>query len=60
MNKPTYTEKVHAQRLLKMLKRKDPCGCCPAAKSFDSSKDCTELWNYEKEIPCTADVLAAG
>ena len=25
-----YTEAVHAARLLGMLKRKDPCLCCPA------------------------------
>jgi len=29
-----YTEKIHAQRLLKMLEKDDPCACCPAAKNF--------------------------
>ncbi len=29
-----YTEKVHAERLLKMLKKKDPCMCCPAQPYF--------------------------
>ena len=29
-----YTEKIHAQRLLKMLNKKDPCLCCPASKFF--------------------------
>jgi hypothetical protein len=24
-----YTEKIHAKRLLRMLKREKPCGCCP-------------------------------
>lgn len=25
-----YTEKIHAKRLLGMLKKKEPCLCCPA------------------------------
>jgi hypothetical protein len=29
-----YTQKEHAQRLLKMLKKKNPCGCCPAGLYF--------------------------
>lgn len=32
--KGEYTEKVHAGRLLKMLERKNPCGCCPATAYF--------------------------
>ncbi len=48
-----YTEKVHAARLLKMLKKKDPCMCCPAqpyfrtGTSFDISStemDATLSW----------------
>lgn len=43
MNKQTYTEKLHAYRLLQMLKRDDPCGYCPAARDFDANKPAT-LW----------------
>ncbi|MFH2025298.1 MAG: hypothetical protein ABIK30_05660 [bacterium] len=32
--KPKYTEKIHAQRLLKMLSKKNPCMHCPAQKQF--------------------------
>ena len=30
----TYTEKIHAERVLKMLGEKDPCLCCPAQRRF--------------------------
>ena len=30
-----YTEKIHAKRLLGMLKKKDPCTCCPGASHYD-------------------------
>ena len=33
-----YSEKIHRERLKKMLKRKDPCGLCPAAKYYDSNR----------------------
>ncbi len=39
VNKMKYTEKIHAQRLLKMLKKKEPCLCCPAQPYFTTSGD---------------------
>ena len=33
-NKPTYTTKVHARRLLQMLSRPTICNLCPARKGF--------------------------
>ncbi|HEA67734.1 MAG TPA: hypothetical protein ENI07_13050 [Desulfobacterales bacterium] len=35
--KRKYTEKIHAQRLLKMLKKKEPCGCCPAQPGYKAN-----------------------
>jgi len=29
-----YTEKIHGARLLKMMKKKNPCMCCPAQSRF--------------------------
>jgi len=29
-----YTEKVHANRLIKMLEKPDPCGRCPGQKYY--------------------------
>jgi hypothetical protein len=43
--KPTYTEKVHAHRLELMLKRKDLCSCCPAAKGFSGQELSINLWS---------------
>ena len=29
-----YTEKIHAKRLLGMLKQKKPCRCCPSQRQY--------------------------
>ena len=29
-----YTEKIHAERLLQMLEKRDPCTCCPIGIMF--------------------------
>ncbi|HEA65423.1 hypothetical protein LCGC14_2079760 [marine sediment metagenome] len=35
-----YTEAIHAQRVKKMLEKKEPCkGTCPAKKRYGFSKD---------------------
>ena len=44
-----YTEKIHRKRLVKMLQKKEPCGCCPAAPRFRSNKSPKEMW---KDNPC--------
>jgi len=47
-----YTEAIHAKRLLKMLKKKNPCGCCPSAKRFSIEEDNYEMWLNKKVKPC--------
>ena len=32
-----YTEKIHRKRLVKMLLKKEPCGCCPANKHYSAT-----------------------
>ncbi len=29
-----YTEAIHAKRLIGMLKKKNPCECCPAGRRY--------------------------
>ena len=52
-NKSTYTKKVHIHRLRLMLKRDDPCGCCPAAKMFNAEGYPNILW---KDYPNICNV----
>jgi hypothetical protein len=33
-----YTEKIHVERLLKMLNKKNPCAHCPAGPNYSSSQ----------------------
>ncbi len=48
-----YTEEVHAKRLLGMLKRKDPCLCCPATRQYNiKSKPIAGVESYF--IGCSA------
>jgi len=48
-----YTEKIHATRLLKMLEKKDPCVCCPAALQFNGGAAAGEMWSKSYEFsPC--------
>lgn len=44
-----YTEKIHRKRVVKMLQRKDPCGCCPAAYRFSDNLRVDEMWD---NLPC--------
>ena len=59
-----YTEEQHAQHLLCMLERPDPCNCCPGAlylsrKINPENGACKICWNFlgkEEErghCPCT-------
>ncbi|KKK64779.1 hypothetical protein LCGC14_2980740 [marine sediment metagenome] len=54
--KRVYTEKIHAQRLLGMLKRKEPCGWCPAQRGYGRFKKAgnpRELWVFSADShPC--------
>ena len=34
-----YTEKIHAERLLGILNKKDPCMCCPIFKHYNYEKN---------------------
>jgi len=51
MRKRKYTERIHASRLLKMLEKKNPCLCCPAAVDFNGSECPKELWK-DTTNPC--------
>jgi len=46
-----YTEKIHAERLIKMMERPNPCICCPAAPYYNGSKSVDELWANQE--PCS-------
>ena len=52
-----YTENIHAERLLKMLNKEDPCYHCPAAKYFNPDNPADELWD-EKASSCCNICLA--
>ncbi len=49
-----YTRKIHIQRLRQMLKRDEPCKCCPATKEFTIrfTKLPWEQNNNEGLTPC--------
>lgn len=47
MAKRKYTEKIHAQRLLRMLEKKDPCAHCPASEFFSGNNSAIDLWADE-------------
>ena len=49
--KPTYTTKLHAYRLSLMLKRDEPCGCCPSAPKLNGSNRSDEPWKGHPN-PC--------
>jgi len=42
-----YTEKIHAGRLLGMLKKKNLCVCCPASKRYNATVYPYWSWNSE-------------
>ena len=44
-NKKIYTEKIHAERLLKILEQKKPCDCWPKFTNTMNS------WKGEREFP---------
>jgi len=48
---PTYTPRLHAYRLSLMLRREDPCGCCPAAQGFSLDNDPKLPWSSTNH-PC--------
>ena len=42
-----YTIDFHAERLLKMMEKKDPCACCPAYQYFNPCNEpLSGLGNY--------------
>jgi len=48
-----YTEKLHAKRLLGMLEKRNPCGCCPAGKRYmEDTKDWAESVFGEQRSFC--------
>lgn len=47
MKKPKYTLKLHKHRLTLMLKRDEPCRCCPAAKGFDGREFPWIMWSRD-------------
>lgn len=47
----TYTKEIHMQRVAKMLERKDPCGCCPAAPYYSYIGDWELSFVYDND-PC--------
>ena len=51
----TYTEKIHGARLLKMMKKKNPCLCCPATPYFKDNLPSETMWRNSYilgEHPC--------
>jgi len=48
----TYTEKIHAKRVQKMMEKKDPCACCPAAPYFNGGATANEMWSKGGDSPC--------
>lgn len=42
--KKEYTEAIHAERVQKMLEKKDPCACCPAAPYFKNDILSDSMW----------------
>jgi len=49
--KKEYTEKVHAERLIKTLEKKGTCGRCPAARQYNKENSPYEMWEYSPS-PC--------
>jgi hypothetical protein len=39
-----YTEKIHAQRVEKIMNKKDPCDLCPAGKYYEGHR-IAEMWD---------------
>uniref|UniRef100_A0A6M3IPF8 Uncharacterized protein n=1 Tax=viral metagenome TaxID=1070528 RepID=A0A6M3IPF8_9ZZZZ len=50
--KGKYTERIHVQRLIKMLNKKDPCNCCPAAYYYAGHNLPYIMWDIDKQNPC--------
>lgn len=56
-----YTEKMHAERLLEILSRKDTCDLCPAANNFKGdvglAGQCVICTNFIGENFTSLDLL---
>ena len=48
-----YTVSIHVQRLKMMLKKDNPCQCCPAAWRLNSGFSAGDLWNSKASEVCT-------
>lgn len=39
-----YSEKIHRERLIGMLRKENVCAHCPAAKHYDGGKSVNAMW----------------
>lgn len=44
-----YTKEIHAARLRGMLKRKQPCICCPPTPRYNDKESISALWSNADE-----------
>ena len=54
MRKRKHTEKIHAERLIKMMEMKNPCTRCPAAERFNIDNGSSAMWRgiFSSNDPC--------
>lgn len=54
--KKEYTVAIHVRRVKQVLKRKNPCNLCPAAKKYDERRPPQAMWSAKVDtcIICTA------
>ena len=50
MIKRTYTEEIHAKRLLKILEKGDVCNFCPAAPRYNGSRGAQFMWDKHTDV----------
>lgn len=50
MEKPVYTEAIHAERLIDMLETTEVCLSCPAAFRFSSQENATKMWDISRDV----------
>lgn len=47
--KRRYTERIHAQRVKRVIEKEKPCKHCPAAQEFRVDNTWYELWNVDTD-----------
>jgi hypothetical protein len=57
MEKPVYTEAIHAGRLVEMLEKAEVCLSCPAAPRFSSQENATKMWNVDRDVDDSCVVI---